>query len=80
MSNPYGDGPEARQALEDELAEVRREYNDYLDSIDSYDAWWDRQLDRADFARDQARDAEWDRAVKQADVFGQFLDKLMGGK
>lgn len=78
MSNPYGDGPEARQALEDELAEVRREYNDYLDSIDSYDAAMDRELDRADHLLDAHKEGVIDLDSPEfAAMVDHFMQRVM---
>ena len=54
MGNPYGSGPEAREALAREEYERDRDYKDAHE--DSFEAWWDRKLDSADFALDKEKE------------------------
>jgi hypothetical protein len=73
------DGPIERELDERELADIKRDRDAALEAEDSYDAWWDKQLDRADFARDQARDAAFDVPdnMTQAEMLGHFLDRIL---
>ena len=58
------DGPEQRYLDAREDYERDRDYKDAHE--DSFEAWWDRQIDRADFLLDQEKER----------MFDHFMDKV----
>ena len=70
----HSDGPEQRFLDQREAADERREYDEAHE--DTFEAWWDRQLDRADHMLDQHKESVIDLDSPE---FAAMVDHFLSG-